>query len=278
MDSQEKINRFNELQEKLSIEINETQEKSTLEINAEEEKSNLEVKEEQELNQLAKEFLEMTRQTYDRVATTYSDVNGTKMLDSYRNMYDILFKTAEKELEKPIEDMEVLDVGTGPGRDIKFMYSKGVKRAVGLDNSEEFIKILKELQEKREIPKNSFVKGDMLDIPFDNESFDIVRQNASLLHIPITTKGEMLDKAIQESYRVLKENGILFVSVKKGKGVQLIDTKEGLGARIYQMHTVKSITKILEEHHFYILDIIEIEEQRKDSKIDWINVIAKKCK
>ncbi len=278
MDSQEKINRFNELQEKLSIEINETQEKSTLEINAEEEKSNLEVKEEQELNQLAKEFLEMTRQTYDRVATTYSDVNGTKMIDSYRNMYDILFKTAEKELEKPIEDMEVLDVGTGPGRDIKFMYSKGIKRVVGLDNSEEFIKILKELEEKREIPRNSFVKGDMLDIPFDNETFDIVRQNASLLHIPITTKGEMLDKAIQESYRVLKENGILFVSVKKGKGVQLIDTKEGLGARIYQMHTVESITKILEEHHFRILDIIEIEEQRKESKIDWINVIAKKCR
>lgn len=278
MDSQEKINRFNELQEKLSIEINETQEKSTLEINAEEEKSNLEVKEEQELNQLAKEFLEMTRQTYDRVATTYSDVNGTKMIDSYRNMYDILFKTAEKELEKPIEDMEVLDVGTGPGRDIKFMYSKGIKRVVGLDNSEEFIKILTELEEKREIPRNSFVKGDMLDIPFDNETFDIVRQNASLLHIPITTKGEMLDKAIQESYRVLKENGILFVSVKKGKGVQLIDTKEGLGARIYQMHTVESITKILEEHHFRILDIIEIEEQRKQSKIDWINVIAKKCR
>ena len=278
MDSQEKINRFNELQEKLSIEINETQEKSTLEINAEEEKSNLEVKEEQELNQLAKEFLEMTRQTYDRVATTYSDVNGTKMIDSYRNMYDILFKTTEKELKKPIEDMEILDVGTGPGRDIKFMYSKGVKKAVGLDNSEEFIKILKELEEKGEIPKNSFVKGDMLDIPFDNEIFDIVRQNASLLHIPITTKGEMLDKAIQESYRVLTENGILFVSVKKGKGVQLIDTKEGLGARIYQMHTVESITKILEEHHFRILDIIEIEEQRKQSKIDWINVIAKKCR
>ena len=265
MNSQEKINRFNELQEKLRIEMNEQQEKS-----------NSEIKEEQELNQLAKEFLEMTKKTYDKVATTYSDVNGTKMIDSYRNMYDILFKTAEKELKKPIEDMEILDVGTGPGRDIKFMYSKGVKRAVGLDNSEEFIKILKELEEKREIPRNSFVKGDMLDIPFDNETFDIVRQYASLLHIPITTKGEMLDKAIQESYRVLKENGILFVAVKKGKGVQLIDTKAGFGARIYQMHTVESLTKILEEHHFKILDIIEKEEQRKESKIEWINVIAKK--
>ena len=256
MNSQEKIKRFNELQQKLNLEMNEKQ----------------------EFNQLAEEFLEMTKKTYDKVATTYSDVNGTKMLDSYRNMYDTLFNIAEKELKKPIDDMEVLDVGTGPGRDIKFMYSKGVKRVVGLDNSEEFIKILKELEEKGDIPKNSFVKGDMLDIPFDNETFDIVRQNASLLHIPITTKSEMLDKAIQESYRVLKENGILFVSVKKGKGVQLIDTKEGLGARIYQMHTVESITEILEEHHFRILDIIEIEEQRKESKIDWINVIVKKCK
>ena len=278
MDRQEKIKRFNQLQEKLSIEMNEQQEKSNLEINEKQKKLDLKKCEEQELNQLAKEFLEMTRKTYNKVASTYSDVNGTKMIDSYKNMYDILLKTAEKELKKPIDDMEVLDVGTGPGRDIKFMYSKGVKRAVGLDNSEEFIKILKALEEKGEIPKNSFVKGDMLDIPFDNETFDIVRQNASLLHIPITTKGEMLDKAIQESYRVLKENGILFVSVKKGKGVQLIDTKEGLGARIYQMHTVESITKILEEYHFRILDIIEIEEQRKESKINWINVIAKKYK
>ncbi len=256
MNSQEKIKRFNELQEKLSLEI----------------------KEKQELNQLAKEFLEMTRQTYEKIAGTYLDINGTKMIDSYKNMYDILFKIAEKELKKKIDNMKVLDVGTGPGRDIKFMYSQGIKKVVGLDNSEEFIKILKELEEKGEIPKNSFVKGDMLDIPFDNEIFDIVRQNASLLHVPITTKGEMLDKAIQESYRVLKENGILFVSVKKGKGVQLIDTKEGLGARIYQMHTIESITEILKKHCFYVLDIIKIEEQRKESKIDWINVIAKKHK
>lgn len=42
--------------------------------------------------------------------------------------------------------------------------------------------------------------------------------------------------------------------------------------------TVESITKILEEHHFNILDIIEIEEQRKESKIHWINLIAKKYK
>ena len=79
MNSQEKINRFNELQEKLSIEMNEQQEKS-----------NSEIKEEQELNQLAKEFLEMTKKTYDKVATTYSDVNGTKMPNQFgRDVYSV---------------------------------------------------------------------------------------------------------------------------------------------------------------------------------------------
>ena len=115
MNCQEKIKRFNELQEKLSIEMNEQREKAILEINEAQEKSTLKIREEQELNQLAKEFLEMTRKTYDKMANTYSDVNGTKLLDSEINLYDILFKTAEKELKKPIEDMEVLDVGTGPG-------------------------------------------------------------------------------------------------------------------------------------------------------------------
>lgn len=254
MNVQNKIDRFNQLQKK----------------------SNLENREKQELNHLAKEFLEGTKITYDRVAMEYANVNGSKMLDSYREMYHVLFRIAEEVLKKPIEDMDLLDVGTGSGRDIKYIYSRGIKRVVGIDNSEGFIKILEELQEKGEIPEGSFVKGDMLNIPFDDKTFDIVRQNASLLHIPITTKGEMLDRVLQESYRVLKENGILFVSVKKGEGVQLIDTKDGLGGRIFQMHTIESITKVLKENSFEILDITEIEEQRNENKINWINLIAKK--
>lgn len=254
MDIQEKIERFNNLQKK----------------------SNLTNSEQKEFNNLAQEFLEITKQNYNKIAMKYSSVNETRMLTAIIDMYDKLFQKAEEILKKAIKEMSVLDVGTGPGKDIKYINSKGIKKVVGLDNSDGFIKILKELQEKEEIPENSFVKGDMLNLPFADETFEIVRQNASLLHIPITTKGEMLDKALQESYRVLKENGILFVSVKKGEGVQFIDTKDGVGGRIFQMHTIGSITKVLEENRFEILDIIEIEEQRYENKIDWINVIAKK--
>lgn len=254
MEIQEKVDRFNYLQKK----------------------SNLEDNEKQELNHLAEEFLAITKQTYDKTAITYSQVNETRMMDSVVKKIDILFETAKEVLNKSISEISILDVGTGPGRDIKYIYSKGVKKVIGLDNSEGFIKLLKELAIKKEIPEDSFVKGDMLNLPFDDNTFDIIRQNASLLHIPITTKGKMLDKVMQENNRVLKENGLLYVSAKKGEGVQYIDTKDGLGGRIFQLHTIETITKVVEKNKFQILSIKEEEEQRNGNIINWIYIIAKK--
>ena len=254
MEIQEKIDRFNYLQKK----------------------SNLQDEEKQEINHLASEFLAITKQAYDDISINYSCADRTNVMDSIIEVYNTLFEMAEEVMNRPIQEMTVLDVGAGTGKDIKYMYDRGIKKVIGLDNSDGMIKVLKELEKRKEIPENSFVKGDMLKLPFPNCTFDIVRQNASLLHIPITTKGEMLDKAMEENNRVLKQNGILFISVKKGKGIQFIDTKEGFARRIFQMHTVESITKVIEENDFEILKMIEIKEERQGTNIDWINLIAKK--
>lgn len=254
MEIQEKIDRFNVLQKK----------------------SNLEEKEKQEINHLASEFLAITKQAYDDISINYSRADRTNVMDSIIEIYNTLFEMAEEVMDKPIYEMTVLDVGAGTGKDIKYMYDRGIKKVIGLDNSDGMINVLKELEKRKEIPENSFVKGDMLNLPFPNCTFDIVRQNASLLHIPITTKGEMLDKAMQENNRVLKQNGILFISVKKGNGIQFIDTKEGFARRIFQMHTVESITKVIVENDFEILKMVEIKEERQGANIDWINIIAKK--
>ena len=254
MEIQEKIDRFNYLQKK----------------------SNLQDEEKQEINHLASEFLAITKQAYDDISINYSCADRTNVMDSIIEVYNTLFEMAEEVMNRPIQEMTVLDVGAGTGKDIKYMYDRGIKKVIGLDNSDGMIKVLKELEKRKEIPENSFVKGDMLKLPFPDCTFDIVRQNASLLHIPITTKGEMLDKAMEENNRVLKQNGILFISVKKGKGIQFIDTKEGFARRIFQMHTVESITKVIEENDFEILKMIEIKEERQGTNIDWINLIAKK--
>lgn len=158
MKVQEKIDRFNVLQKKLDLED----------------------KEKQELNRLAEEFLVITKQAYDHIAFDYCYADRTSVMDCMIEMYNTLFQTAEEVLHKSIRDMTVLDVGTGTGKDIKYMNSKGITKVIGLDNSDKMIEVLEELQKRKEIPENSFMKGDML------------------------------DKAIQETNRVLKQNGILF--------------------------------------------------------------------
>lgn len=157
MDIQSKIAKFNNLQNK----------------------SNITEKEQEELNSLAKEFLEKTKDTYDKMATIYSHADRSNVKNAESSLYDSLFETAQKIMHKPIREMSVLDVGTGTGKAIKEICNRGVKKVIGLDNSDGMIKILKELQEKKEIPVDSFVKGDMLKLPFDDNTFEIVRQNAS---------------------------------------------------------------------------------------------------
>ena len=117
----------------------------------------------------------------------------------------------------------------------------------------------------------------MRDLPFDNNSFDVVRQNASLLHLPVVAKGYTADKAIEENHRVLKENGLLYIFVKKGNGIQYVDTNEGLGGRIFQFYDEILIKNLVERNSFKILEIINEQEDRNGTIIDWILVIAQKA-
>ena len=115
-----------------------------------------------------------------------------------------------------------------------------------------------------------------MDIPFKNETFDVVRHCASLVHFPITEKGKMLDRAISESHRVLKNKGITHIIVKEGDGLDYIDTNEGLGGRIFQLHTEQSIRTVLERNKFEIVELTHMEEKRPKSTVKWITVIAQK--
>ena len=134
MSIQEKIDRFNVLQKK----------------------SNLEEKEKQEMNHLAEEFLAITKQTYDNLAIDYSYADRSNTAEVDVALYDKLFETAENILNKPISEMSILDVGTGPGKSIKYIQGRGVKEIIGLDNSDGMISLLKELEGN--YPENIEVK------------------------------------------------------------------------------------------------------------------------
>ena len=227
------------------------------------------------LNRLAAEFMEITKNTYDNMALKYADLRTMELKDIDIQFWTDLFACVNKVLGKDLTGLKMLEAGTGNGRDIKYASEKGIN-VIGIDNSEGVLEILKRLENEKVIPKNSFQKANMLDIPFKNETFDIIRHCASLVHMPITIKGKMLDKVISESYRILKHKGITHIIVKEGKGINYIDTKEGLGGRIFQLHTEESIRKVLERNKFKIIKLTHIEEKRPESAVKWITIIAQK--
>jgi SAM-dependent methyltransferase len=136
---------------------------------------------------------------------------------------------------------------------------------------------LSSLADQGLIAQDSFRKMDMRDLfGFVSETFDIVRHNATLLHLPLVTLGIGADQAVAESYRVLVNNGILFVSVKAGQGMELHDTGEGLGGRFFQYYSRDSLGELLSRSKFKVLEIENWREERPSDTVNWLAAYAQK--
>lgn len=226
-------------------------------------------------NELAETLIEITKNTYNKQSEKYAEVRTLELLDFDKKVWNKLLSYIDEYLSDDYKNLKLLDVATGHGRDLKYSLELGFN-AIGVDNSEGFIHGLEKLGDNNLIPKNSFVKADMRNLPFEDNSFNVVRHQASLLHMPIIGKGYTVDKAIAESYRVLKENGLLYILIKKGEGIQYVDTNEGLGGRIFQFYDDNTIKKLVERNGLKTISISNEIENRKGKNIDWIMIIAQK--
>ena len=109
------------------------------------------------------------------------------------------------------EGMKVLEVGCGSGAFTTF-----VARAVG-NKGEVFAldiqpEMLKQIENKLKQPENKDIKnirlveGDALNMPFEDDSFDLVYSITVFQEIPDK------NKALKEMKRVLKPNGVLSIT------------------------------------------------------------------
>lgn len=99
----------------------------------------------------------------------------------------------------------LLDLGCGPGRDLKTFSTLG-HRAIGLDGSGEFVAMAREYS-RCEVWHQDFLHLDLLP-----ESFDGIFANASLFHVPSAALAGVL-AALHGS---LKPGGVLFSSNPRG--------------------------------------------------------------
>ena len=234
-----------------------------------------------EANQIAEKLIDNTKKTYDDVCESYAISRGVEPNESdkkiWKKLLDIArIKVRSGQLGNTDNYLTLLDVGTGSGRDIKYASKIPDLKIIGIDNSDGFIRILEELENNNEIPHGSFRKADMRYLScFPDASFDIARYNASLIHLPVIEKGYMADLALSEGYRVLKDNGLIYISVKEGNGLKYVDMEEGLGGRTIQFHTMETIKEIICRNGFKIISAWKRPSNRGE-KIRWISIIAEK--
>lgn len=116
-----------------------------------------------------------------------------------------------KELLEP-GDAKIIDVGCGAGKVTRLLAEMGAE-AIGIDPSE------RQLQRARAEPpisNETFIEGVAEDLPFDDQSIDIVLFFNSFHHVP----KESFGAAIIEAHRVLKPGGKLYFAEPIAAGPQ----------------------------------------------------------
>lgn len=135
----------------------------------------------------------------------------------------------------------VLDLGCGPGRDLRTFKAQGIE-AVGLDGSREFVEMARTYS-GCEVWHQNFLA---LDLP--QNRFDGVFANASLFHVP----SQALPRVLRELAATLKPRGVLFCSNPRG------DNQEGFTRERYGcFHDVQTwlsyvtAAGFIEVHRYY---------------------------
>jgi len=206
---------------------------------------------------------------------TYKDNKPSKLFkskegyDKYASFYDkkndFLDGFEKGILQKIIGDVKgkrVLDIGCGTGRCIKTLIDKGAI-ITGCDISPEMLKIA-----KKKFLNVEFAEGDIENLPFKDDCFDVVLASFLIVHL------KSLQKAFDEVYRVLKPGGIfILTNINQKKAPKLVTESHEKIVIISHYHIPEHVISALKESFFEIRE----EEFVYENGI-WINQIVKAVK
>ncbi len=107
----------------------------------------------------------------------------------------------------PDDSLSILDIGCGGGSLIKYLIKKNKKyKLFGLDHSGEMVRLSKNVNRESIKSGQVFIAcSSVTELPFENESMDIVTANETVQFWPD------IDESFAEIYRVLIKDGRFFI-------------------------------------------------------------------
>lgn len=185
-----------------------------------------------------------TIETYDNIATNYAQ--GYLDRSPWQPLYDYFLTN--------LHGKKILDVGSGPGHDAQVFSESGLN-VIGIDLSEKLLKIASE-----RVKNAQFLKMDMRRLDFPNKSFDGVWAMASVQHLPKSSVAQ----ALSEFRRVIKDDGLLYVSVTIGDGERFETKDRYQGSRKYfAYYSRNEIISILGNNGFKLCHEVSDDTRHK---------------
>lgn len=188
-----------------------------------------------------RKYLIETIETYEKNAHEYAKKrNNIPPIDELKYFSSLLMGS------------KVLEIGIGPGRDLVFLHEGGMD-VFGIDICDNFLNIC-----HINAPQAHIAKMDTIELGFKRDTFSGIWCCAVLSHLNYTD----VFIAIEEFFRVLNDNGILFIAVKSGvRKCPYYDKEFSSYKRIMFEFEKKDIAEMLSSAGFVIDRIYEYNEK-----------------
>lgn len=203
-----------------------------------------------------KDYVKKTIEVYDRLGSKYTSSIEKAVIDE-----------TEMFMEKLPNGSKILDVGCSGGRDSKLFTDAGFE-VIGIDLCEDFLTLA-----RKNVSAAIFLKKDLLELDFEDESFDSIWASAVLLHL----EKEDITKVLHDFYRILKKDGIVFIAVKKGAGEKFVtDSLSGGNSRYFSFYTKDEIENFIQKAGFKIIYSKIRGDETGRNEVQWIRIFAQK--
>ncbi len=139
------------------------------------------------------EISKLVEQGYNKIAEDYYSHRNLSKFDSELEKFASLLP----------QNAHVLELGCGAGiPTAKFLTERGIK-VTGIDLSDTMLNLA-----RKNVTDGKFIKMDMNDLKFDENSFDGIISVYALFHVP---KGDHF-RIFKKAYELLKPGGILMIN------------------------------------------------------------------